>query len=50
MTPALSLLAADAELAEPVAAGWQLVIAALAGIARHRRADHAASSCTRSSP
>jgi gluconate:H+ symporter, GntP family len=33
MTPALTLLAADTELAEPVAAGWQLVLAALAGIA-----------------
>jgi len=33
MTPALNVLAADTELAEPVAAGWQLVLAALAGIA-----------------
>ena len=33
MTPALTILAADTELAEPVAAGWQLVLAALAGIA-----------------
>ncbi|MGA5466466.1 GntP family permease [Mycobacterium sp. NPDC050041] len=33
MTTALTLLAADAELAEPVASGWQLVVAALAGIA-----------------
>ena len=33
MTPALTILAADPELAEPVAAGWQLVLAALAGIA-----------------
>lgn len=33
MTPALTILAADTELAEPVAAGWQLIIAALAGIA-----------------
>lgn len=33
MTPALTLLAAGPELAEPVAAGWQLVLAALAGIA-----------------
>jgi GntP family permease len=33
MTPALTNLAADPELAEPVAAGWQLVLAALAGIA-----------------
>ena len=33
MTPALTILAADPELAEPVAAGWQLVVAALAGIA-----------------
>src|SRR6187549_677524 len=33
MTPALTVLAADTELAKPVAAGWQLVLAALAGIA-----------------
>ena len=33
MTPALTILAAGPELAEPVAAGWQLVLAALAGIA-----------------
>ncbi len=33
MTPALTVLAADTKLAEPVAAGWQLVLAALAGIA-----------------
>ena len=33
MTPALTVLAADTELAEPVAGGWQLVLAALAGIA-----------------
>lgn len=33
MTPAITLLAADPELAEPVASGWQLVLAALAGIA-----------------
>jgi GntP family gluconate:H+ symporter len=33
MIPALTVLAADTELAEPVAAGWQLVLAALAGIA-----------------
>jgi gluconate:H+ symporter, GntP family len=33
MTPHLTVLAADTELAEPVAAGWQLVLAALAGIA-----------------
>ena len=33
MTPALTILAAGPELAEPVAAGWQLVVAALAGIA-----------------
>jgi GntP family gluconate:H+ symporter len=33
MTSALTLLAADPELAEPVAAGWQLVLAALCGIA-----------------
>ncbi len=33
MTPELTILAADPELAEPVAAGWQLVVAALAGIA-----------------
>ena len=42
MTPALTILAADTELAEPVAAGWQLVLAALVGIARDRRADHLA--------
>ena len=33
MTPALTILAAGPELAEPVAAGWQLMLAALAGIA-----------------
>jgi gluconate:H+ symporter, GntP family len=33
MTSAITILAADPELAEPVAAGWQLVLAALAGIA-----------------
>jgi gluconate:H+ symporter, GntP family len=33
MTPALTLLAADTELPQPVAAGWQLILAALAGIA-----------------
>ncbi|MHC9292887.1 gluconate:H+ symporter [Mycobacterium sp. LTG2003] len=33
MNSALSFLAADPELAQPVAAGWQLVLAALAGIA-----------------
>jgi GntP family gluconate:H+ symporter len=33
MTPAMTILAAGPELAEPVAAGWQLVLAALAGIA-----------------
>src|ERR1700759_477550 len=33
MPPALTILAADTELAKPVAAGWQLVLAALAGIA-----------------
>ncbi|WP_123025742.1 GntP family permease [Mycolicibacterium stellerae] len=33
MTPALTVLAADTELAEPVAGGVQLVLAALAGIA-----------------
>ena len=33
MNPAITILAADTELAEPVAAGWQLVVAALAGIA-----------------
>jgi GntP family gluconate:H+ symporter len=33
MNPALTILAADTELPEPVAAGWQLVLAALAGIA-----------------
>ena len=40
MNPAITILAADTELAEPVAAGWQLVVAALAGIAADRRADH----------
>jgi gluconate:H+ symporter, GntP family len=33
MTPALTVLAADTKLPEPVAPGWQLVLAALAGIA-----------------
>jgi GntP family gluconate:H+ symporter len=33
MNPAITILAADTELAEPVAAGWQLIVAALAGIA-----------------
>ena len=33
MNTAITLLAADPELAEPVAAGWQLIVAALAGIA-----------------
>jgi GntP family gluconate:H+ symporter len=33
MTPELTILAADTKLPEPVAAGWQLVLAALAGIA-----------------
>ena len=33
MTPAITVYAADTKLAEPVAAGWQLVLAALAGIA-----------------
>ena len=33
MTSAFTVLAAEPELAEPVAAGWQLVVAALAGIA-----------------
>src|SRR5690348_11637414 len=33
MTPAITLLAADPELPEPVASGWQLILAALAGIA-----------------
>jgi GntP family gluconate:H+ symporter len=33
MTPALTILAADTKLPEPVAPGWQLVLAALAGIA-----------------
>src|SRR6201991_4575554 len=31
--PAITVLAADTKLAEPVAAGWQLIVAALAGIA-----------------
>jgi GntP family gluconate:H+ symporter len=33
MTPALTVLAADTKLPEPVASGWQLILAALAGIA-----------------
>jgi len=33
MNPALTILAADTELPEPIASGWQLVLAALAGIA-----------------
>ena len=33
MTPAFTVLAADTKLPEPVAAGWQLILAALAGIA-----------------
>src|SRR4029079_19696407 len=33
MNTAITILAANTELAEPVAAGWQLVLAALAGIA-----------------
>ena len=33
MTTAITVLAVDTELVEPVAAGWQLVLAALAGIA-----------------
>ena len=33
MTPAISILAADTELPKPVAAGWQLVLATLVGIA-----------------
>jgi gluconate:H+ symporter, GntP family len=33
MTPAITILAAETELPEPVAAGWLLVLAALAGIA-----------------
>jgi gluconate:H+ symporter, GntP family len=33
MTTALTVLAAETELPEPVAGGWQLVLAALAGIA-----------------
>lgn len=35
----MTILAAGPELAEPVAAGWQLVLAALAGIA-HRGCYH----------
>ncbi len=31
--PALTILAADPKLVEPVAGGWQLILAALAGIA-----------------
>ena len=33
MNPAITILAADTELAQPVASGWQLILAALAGIA-----------------
>jgi GntP family gluconate:H+ symporter len=33
MNPAITLLAADTELAQPVASGWVLILAALAGIA-----------------
>ena len=33
MNTAITILAADTELAEPVAPGWQLIVAALAGIA-----------------
>ena len=33
MTPAIAILAADTKLPQPVAGGWQLVLAALAGIA-----------------
>jgi GntP family gluconate:H+ symporter len=33
MTPALTVLAADTELAQPIASGWHLVLAALVGIA-----------------
>jgi gluconate:H+ symporter, GntP family len=33
MNPAITILAANTELVEPVAAGWQLILAALAGIA-----------------
>ena len=33
MTPAIVILAADTKLPQPVAGGWQLVLAALAGIA-----------------
>jgi GntP family gluconate:H+ symporter len=33
MTPAIATLAAETKLPEPVAAGWQLVVAALTGIA-----------------
>ena len=33
MNPAVTILAANTELAEPVAEGWRLVLAALAGIA-----------------
>jgi GntP family gluconate:H+ symporter len=31
--PAITILAADTKLVEPVAAGWQLILAAAAGIA-----------------
>ena len=33
MNPAVTILAANTELVEPVAEGWRLVVAALAGIA-----------------
>ena len=33
MNTAITFLAAKTELAEPVASGWQLILAALAGIA-----------------
>ena len=42
MTPAITLLAANAELAEPVAAGWQLIPRDIGRHCAHRRADHVA--------
>ena len=36
-SPSAVLLAADTELPEPVAAGWQLILAALVGIAASGR-------------
>ena len=49
MHAALVPLADPAPLIEPVAGGWQLVIAALLAIAPDRRADHRGARSTRSS-